>query len=70
MKRRRLLFNTMEIDLESLMYIDALEDGLSVSFSRNTIYYSIDEAKTWASLSPNRTTPVINAGCKIYFKAH
>ena len=55
--------------VEDYLTIEALENGLTVSFSRNTIQYSTDNCKTWNELPANTATPTINAGDKIYFKA-
>lgn len=50
------------------MHIEALEDGLEVSFNGTGLNYSLDSGLTWTSLSPDETTPPINNGEKIYFK--
>ena len=47
--------------------IKSLEDGLTVSFSKNKLQYSIDGYK-WETLSVGQTTPIINKGEKIFFK--
>ena len=47
--------------------IKALENGLTVSLSRNTSQYRIDNNE-WVSLSANTTTPIINSGQIISFK--
>lgn len=51
------------------MYIQALSDGLSVSFSRNNIEYSIDNIDNWEILESDNQSPIINKGQKIYFRA-
>lgn len=48
---------------------EALEDGLTVSFSTNTIQYSTDNYQTWIELPADTATPAINTGDKISFKA-
>ena len=47
--------------------IEALEDGLTVSLSRNASEYRIDNG-SWATLSSLNATPSINSGQKISFK--
>ena len=54
---------------ENYLTIEALEDGLTTSFSTNTIQYSIDGCKTWIELPADTATPVINVGDMISFKA-
>ena len=54
-------------DYDLPLYVEALEE-LTVSFSVNTIYYSMDNA-TWISLSAGTETPVVASGEKIFFKA-
>ena len=48
-------------------YIKASED-LEVSFSRNTIQYSLDN-EAWVDLPVGESTPTIAAGNKVYFRA-
>jgi hypothetical protein len=57
------------IDHEQKPYftIEALEDGLTVSLTKNTSYYRIDN-EDWTQLTVGSTTPAINAGQKIQFK--
>ena len=57
-----------EVDVNLPFYIEALED-LTVSFSTNTIQYSLDRI-TWNDLAPNTPTPTVTSGSKIYFKAY
>jgi hypothetical protein len=51
------------------MYIEALEDGMTVSFnnkaSSGSLYYSLDKKK-WSELTGE--TPVVNSGEKVYFR--
>lgn len=54
---------------DNYLTIEALEDGLTVSFSVNTLQYSIDNCKTWIELPVGTTTPAISTGNKISFKA-
>ena len=54
---------------DNYLTIEALEDGLTVSLSVNTLQYSIDDCKTWIELPVGTTTPAINTGEKISFKA-
>ena len=50
--------------------IEALEDGLTVTFHHNAVaYYSVDNCKTWVEMpEDSTTTPPINTGEKISFK--
>lgn len=48
-------------------YIEALENGMTASLSREGLSYSIDECQTWTSLGTS-ASPSLNAGDKIYFK--
>ena len=57
-----------ELDVNLPFYIEALED-LTVSFSTNTIQYSLDRI-AWNDLVPNTPTPTVTSGSKIYFKAY
>lgn len=57
-----------ELDANLPFYIEALED-LTVSFSTNTIQYSLDKV-TWNDLAPGTDTPTVTSGSKIYFKAY
>lgn len=67
---RKLRGSSIYEELDSkYMSIEALEDNLSVSFSKNTIYYSIDNTETWVALPPDTNTPSINKGDRIYFKS-
>ena len=51
------------------MYVEALEDGMTVSFTKNatsgSLYYSSDKQE-WNELTGE--TPVVNKGEKVYFK--
>ena len=51
------------------MYVEALEDGLTVSFTKKatsgSLYYSLDKQE-WNELSGE--TPAVNSGEKVYFK--
>ena len=46
----------------------AKEDG-TFKFIGNSINYSVDDGKTWTTLSSNTDTPTVQAGNKIMFKA-
>jgi hypothetical protein len=52
----------------SYCIIEALEDGLTVSFSQNPLLYSIDYGNSWNKLSVGESTQSINNGQMIYFK--
>lgn len=54
---------------DNYLTIEALEDDLTVAFSVNPLQYSIDSCKTWTELPVGTTTPAINTGEKLYFKA-
>lgn len=62
----KVLYNSDINDLP--LYIEALED-LQVSFSSNTIEYSIDNY-TWTSLAKDIKTPTIPKGTKVFFRAN
>ena len=51
----------------SYFTIEALEDGLTVSLSRNACEYRIDNG-SWNTLYADSDTPSINKGQKIHFK--
>lgn len=65
--RRRLMMTpkSSEIDYENYLTIEALEDGLEVSFT-NDLYYNKDGE--WVLLSAGNSTPQIASGEKIAFK--
>lgn len=65
--RRNLLFN--ETSSNDYLTMEALEDSMTVSFSTNTIQYSTNGGSSWANLAPGSSTPAINTGQKISFKA-
>lgn len=69
--RRRLMTMNQEADddLSKIpLYIEALEDSTYVKFTTNTIQYSLDNS-TWVDMSTSESTPYINAGERIYFRA-
>ena len=53
--------------LKDYFTIEAVESGLTVSLSKNTSYYRIDNG-VWKRLSANGISPSINKGQKIQFK--
>ena len=53
--------------LKDYFTIEAVESGLTVSLSKNTSYYRIDNG-VWKPLSENEPSPEINKGQKIQFK--
>lgn len=55
-------------NVEDYCTIEALEDGLTISFS-NTIEYSTD-CKIWRTLEANTISKKIKSGQKLYFKAN
>lgn len=67
--RRRLMMNQGADDLSKIpLYIEALEDNTYVKFTSNTIQYSLDNS-TWIDMKTSESTPYINAGERIYFRA-
>ena len=54
---------------ESYCTFEALENETIVTFSKNSVQFSIDGCQTWNELSPNVASPVINAGDMISFKS-
>lgn len=64
--RRRLMMQS-EKAIKPYMHFEALEDGLTISLSRNSIEYSLD-GSTWVALSAGASSPAINTGEKIYVK--
>lgn len=50
------------------MYIEALDNGVTVSLSETDCEYSTN-LTTWTSLSAGSTTPSVSSGEKIYFRA-
>ena len=70
--RRRLMGASRKgsaIDMSNYMTIEALEDGLTAKLTRTACEYSIDGGE-WVSLAANTSTPAINAGHIISFKAN
>ena len=57
------------INTNNYMTIEALEDGLTAKLTRTATQYCIDGSGEWVSLSAGSTTPAINAGQTISFKA-
>ena len=57
------------IDMPNYMTIEALEDGLTAKLTRTACEYSIDGGE-WVSLGADTSTPAINAGHIISFKAN
>ena len=63
-------FKSGDIDYSNeYLYFEALEDGMTVSFTKNatsgSLYYSLDKQE-WNELTAE--TPVVNNGEKVYFK--
>lgn len=70
--RRRLMGASRKgsgIDMSNYMTIEALEDGLTAKLTRTACEYSIDGSE-WVSLAAGTSTPAINAGQIISFKAN
>lgn len=68
MIRRRFMNKVGGFNPDNYLTIEALEDGLTASLSTNACQYSTDGV-TWTNLSAGTTTPAINTGEKLYFKA-
>lgn len=70
--RRRLISSSSSVEVNenwpNYFTIEALEDGLQVSLSDNSIEYCIDKNGTWTTLSAGSNTPQINAGSIIQFR--
>lgn len=66
--RRRLLQKNKQGQQLTHMYVLAKEDGLTVSFSKDNLEYSLD-GNNWNTLARNTYTPAVDTGTKIYFKA-
>ena len=69
LKKLIMMANASSDDSQSSKYltIEALEDNLTVSLSRNSCQYSLN-GTDWTYLSKNTASPAINTGEKIYFK--
>ena len=71
MYRRRYISATSaseKINIDNYLTIEALGDGLTVTFTKEC-QYCIDGNGNWITLSANGTTPSINMGQTISFKA-
>lgn len=68
MIRRRFINKVVEVEELPYLTIKALEDGLTVKLSTNACQYSTDGV-VWTDLSAGTTTPAINKGKNLYFKA-
>lgn len=64
--RRRLMMQGKKA-IKPYMYFEALQNGLTISLSINSIEYSLD-GSTWNTLPADTASPAINTGEKIYFK--
>lgn len=58
------------IDINNYLTIEALENGLTVSLSRNACEYCVDGDGVWNALAANATTPSINQGQIISFRGN
>jgi hypothetical protein len=65
---RRRFISTSKIGEFQYFYIEALEDGVSVSITKE-LEYKIDEGE-WVSLKANSTSDTINNGSRIYIKGY
>lgn len=57
------------INLDDYVTFEALEDGFTVSLSRNACEYCVDGDDNWISLSANSATSSINTGQTLSFRA-
>lgn len=57
------------INLDDYVTFEALEDGFTVSLSRNACEYCVDGDDNWISLSANSATSSINIGQTLSFRA-
>ena len=61
-------FNVLKpVDISGYLWIEALEDGLTVSLSRNACEYSLD-GLAWKSLAAATATEAINTGQLLVFR--
>lgn len=60
-KSRSAMYNTP-------LTMTALDDGIQVSFTQNTIYYSLNDGNTWDTLSPGDSTPAVKLGGTVMFR--
>lgn len=67
--RRRFMVADEKLNVDNYLTMAALEDGMTVSFTTNKIQYSIDGSTTWNDLAVGASTPAINTGQVISFKA-
>lgn len=58
-----------KININDYVTFEALEDGLTVSLSRNTCEYCIDGVDEWTALSAGTATPSINSGQTLSIRA-
>lgn len=61
--------STPLINLDDYVTFEALEDGFTVSLSRNACEYCVDGDDNWISLSAGSTTSSINTGQTLSFRA-
>lgn len=55
-------------DMNNYLTIEALEDGLTASLSRNACEYCVDGDGNWKSLTANAATESINSGQTLSFR--
>ena len=60
----------MSSEYKNYLTIEALEDSLTVSLSRNACEYCIDEDGNWKTLSADTPTKSINAGQTLSFRGN
>lgn len=58
-----------KLSIHDYMTIEALEDGLTASLSTNACEYCIDGSMEWIELPAGTTTPAINEGQTLSFRA-
>lgn len=62
--------STPLINLDDYVTFEALEDGFTVSLSRNACEYCVDGDDNWISLSAGTSTSSINTGQTLSFRAN
>ena len=77
-RRRSLLSETLHgggsseepINIDNYLTIEALEDGLTASLSKNACEYCVDGDGNWKSLSADTSTESINSGHTLSFRGN
>ena len=56
-------------NIDNYLTVEALEDGLTVYLSANSCEYCVDGSNVWQTLNAGISTPVINTGQTLSFRA-